>query len=260
MKLNFITYGDGFFEKNKKKLLNTAVSSNWFTNCKAFGPETLDENFKNKYKNILSVKRGAGYWLWRPYILKRELNKMAEGDILLSIDAGSTLNIQGKKRFEEYIDILKNNKSGIISFQTKWIEKKYTTQEIFDYFQVDNDSDIANSGQITSLIFLIKNKNTVNLIDKFYNTIIHNPLLFTDHYNNKQHDYFIDNRHEQSVFSVLRKLNNPILINDESWFGEPHGCFNGAKSKNYPFWTSRLSNKDPIRKPCKVDFISKNNL
>ena len=256
MKLHFITYGDGVFEKNKKKLLNTAMNSNWFTNCEAFGPETLDENFKSKYKNVLSARRIAGYGIWRPYIIKRELTKMAEGDILLYLDAGSTLNIQGKKRFEEYIDILKNNESGIISFQMKWIEKKYTTQEIFDYFQVDNNSEIANSGQITScIIMLIKNKNTVNLIDKFYNTISDNALLFTDNYNKKQNDYFVDNRHEQSVFSVLRKLNNPILIDDESWFEDPTGGFGKPKSKNYPFWTTRLADKAPIRKPCNVNYI-----
>ena len=255
MKLHFITYGDGVFEKNKKKLLDSAVNSNWFTNCEAFGPETLDENFKSKYKNVLSAPRIAGYGIWRPYIIKRQLTKMEEGDILLYLDAGSTLNIQGKKRFEEYLDMLKNNESGIISFQMPHIEKKYTTQEIFDYFQVDNNSDIANSGQITScIIMLIKNKNTVNLIDIFYNTICDNALLFTDNYNKKQKDYFVDNRHEQSVFSVLRKLNNPILIDDESWFENPTGGFGKPKSKNYPFWTTRLADKAPIRKPCKVNF------
>ena len=120
---------------------------------------------------------------------------------------------------------------------------------------MDNNSDIANSGQITScIIMLIKNKNTVNLIDKFYNTICDNALLFTDNYNKKQKDYFVDNRHEQSVFSVLRKLNNPILIDDESWFENPTGGFGKPKSKNYPFWTTRLADKAPIRKPCKVNF------
>lgn len=53
-----------------------------------------------------------------------------------------------------------------------------------------------------------------------------------------QQSYFRDNRHEQSVFSVIRKMNNPILIDDTTWFN-PFGI---PESLNYPFWATRKKN------------------
>ena len=63
-----------------------------------------------------------------------------------------------------------------------------------------------------------------------------NPLLFTDYYNNNQQSYFKDNRHDQSVFSIIRKKYNSIILKDETFF-EPFG---NIISLNYPFWATRL--------------------
>lgn len=59
-----------------------------------------------------------------------------------------------------------------------------------------------------------------------------NPLLFTDYYNINQQNYFIDNRHDQSIFSILRKIYGSIILNDETWF-QPFG---DTYSLKFPFW------------------------
>jgi hypothetical protein len=81
-----------------------------------------------------------------------------------------------------------------------------------------------------------KNENIINMNNIWYNVIYENPLLFTDYYNNNQESYFKDNRHEQSVFSIIRKMNNPILLEDETWFPN----FGSEESLKYPFWATRF--------------------
>ena len=60
--------------------------------------------------------------------------------------------------------------------------------------------------------------------------------MYTDHYNMAQYPYFRENRHDQSIFSLIRKLYGSVVIDgDESWmlpFGE-------GESLNYPFWATR---------------------
>ena len=34
-----------------------------------YGPDDIDKKFKEKYKDILTKKRGNGYWLWKPYFI-----------------------------------------------------------------------------------------------------------------------------------------------------------------------------------------------
>ena len=67
-----------------------------------------------------------------------------------------------------------------------------------------------------------------------------NRNMFTDFYNDKgQADYFKDNRHEQSVSSILRKImGSEIIPTDETWCPP----FGKGKSLKYPIWARRLRN------------------
>ncbi len=47
-----------------------------------------DPRFADRNKNILQRKRGAGYWLWKPYIIYQELYGARNGDIIIYSDAG----------------------------------------------------------------------------------------------------------------------------------------------------------------------------
>ena len=50
------------------------------------------KEFYKKNKQVLDNPRGAGYWLWKPYIILYTLkNKMHEGDVLIYIDSGTKL-------------------------------------------------------------------------------------------------------------------------------------------------------------------------
>ena len=68
-------------------------------------------------------------------------------------------------------------------------------------------------------------------------TLHKEPLLFTDDYNNNQDYYFIDNRHDQSIFSVIRKIYKTILIKDETWWYS----FGGNETIRIPFWATRIN-------------------
>jgi len=54
-----------------------------------FNKRILDNSpgFVNRNKNILQRKRGAGYWLWKPYIIYQELYLARDGDIIVYSDA-----------------------------------------------------------------------------------------------------------------------------------------------------------------------------
>jgi hypothetical protein len=80
-----------------------------------------------------------------------------------------------------------------------------------------------------------KNKNLNIIIDVWYNVMYDEPLLFTDHYNKNQASYFIDNRHEQSILSIVRKKYGSIILSDETYF-KPFG---NKESFNFPFWATR---------------------
>ena len=236
-KIHFITYASSKFESAKKRLIKEAKNSNWFDSINGYGPNNLTSEFKNKHNNILNkVNRGAGFWIWKFDIIKQELEKMNENDYLIYCDAGSTINsVGGEPRFYEYINMLKESKFGIISFKDKPPgEKMYTIKQIFDYFLLEENTEIVNTGQIAATVLIMKKNQHLQNILKICNELLdNNNLLITDYYNNKeQYKLFKDNRHDQSILSIVRKIHGSIEITNESY----------PFKNNFPFWATRKSN------------------
>ena len=133
--------------------------------------------------------------------------------------------------------MLNNSNESIISFQMNHQERKYTTKEIFQYFKLDLNSDYCTSGQIVGGILIMKkNEKIIKIMDDCIDLLRTNHLLVTDHYNKKgQCRDFIVNRHDQSILSIVRKINGSIIIPDETYF-KPFG---EGESLKYPFWATR---------------------
>lgn len=233
--INFVTYGDNVYNNSKKRIKKQALDFGLFTKIHICGPEHLDDNFKHKFKNILNKKRGGGYWIWKPYIINKIFENMDDGEYLVYIDAGCTINKSGIKRFYEYLDMLDNSEYGCFGFQmNQHLEKIWTKIEIFDNFNIDINSTIANSGQyVGGLQIFKKNDHSKKVIKLWLNTLYQNPQLFTDLKIKKQIKEFKDNRHDQSICSIIRKIHGAIVIPDETFYK------NWNKGKEIPFLATR---------------------
>lgn len=50
----------------------------------------IDDEFKNQHLDILSVKKGAGLWLWKVYFINKAFREeCSEGDVLFYLDAAA---------------------------------------------------------------------------------------------------------------------------------------------------------------------------
>lgn len=182
-----------------------------------YGPEDIDSVFRVKYKNILSQKRGGGYWLWKPYIINKALDLLNDGDFLLYVDSGCY--------FIDKISIITNymeaQNEDIISFAVPFIEKQWTKKEIFEYFNCIDCSDIVDTCQrIATFIFMKKTKRSVSVIEKFLDVATTSNLITDELDIMKQDDSFIENRHDQSIFSVIAKRENIPIYKDPSEYGK----------------------------------------
>lgn len=223
-KIYFITYGDTpEYDISKKHLISLIKYTDLFESAVSFNSNNLEQDFVNKYSKILSQKRGGGYWLWKINIINQTLKHMKENDLLLYMDAGSSFNINGKKRFLEYVDLLNHEKvNGNFRFESEshHIEKEWTSKEIFSYFGVNQDSDIASTTQYEGgHLLLRKNEHTNELINSFLKAIDYDPMLITDFYNStNQIENFKECRHDQSILSILSKTLGCVSVKNETDF------------------------------------------
>lgn len=233
----FITFGGPTrnYHNSVMRICNEANQLNFFNNITGFTDSYLkqDSEFWNKHGNFIeNNRRGYGYWVWKSYLIEKELNKLNENDILIYCDAGCQINIMGKDRLLEYIDMLNNNKEnyGIISFQLEFKEKMYTKNKIFEYFNI-NEKNLFQ--YISGIIIIKKNNHSIDIINKWYNTCIYE--LINDNTCNEDPE-FIENRHDQSILSVLVNKYGSIKLLDETYF-YPNWNTIGIQ---YPFWAKRI--------------------
>ncbi|MBP3471749.1 MAG: hypothetical protein J6K41_05925 [Paraprevotella sp.] len=153
-------------------------------------------------------RRGYGYWEWKALLVKQYLETMKEGDIIFWSDAGVYWNSSSKaiERFNEYIEILKKE-NDLLVFQEPYKESDWTKGDIFEVMNVYNDETITSTLQIWGGCFGIrKTKNTADIISKWSILNKRENELVTDKKSQKPNKKgFIENRHDQSTFSVLVK-------------------------------------------------------
>tara|TARA_B100000902_G_scaffold59643_1_gene66753 strand:- start:35487 stop:36290 length:804 start_codon:yes stop_codon:yes gene_type:complete len=224
MKIYFLTYGDNNFYLSKKHIISLAKRSKFFDFCISMGPKDLDYEFKNKYNEVLNYSRGGGYWIWKHRIISNLLEEINHGDVVVYCDAGASINISNpaKKRFNEYINIINSSELSNLRMECEkgYIEKYYTYTELFNYFDVKQESDIGNSLQLQAgHMFFKKNNDSKSYFKEYKKVLEFNIEIITDSLNNSnQIKNFKENRHDQSIFSLLSKIYGSEIIPNETEF------------------------------------------
>ncbi len=230
----FMTFGSPNYHDSVKRICNEAEKLNFFHNIHGFTEMNLKQytDFWSKHGIFIENNhRGYGYWIWKSYLIKKELNKMNDNDILIYCDAGCQINVEGKDRLLDYIDMLNNNKDnyGIMSFQLEFKELMYTKRKILDYFSVDNPEYMQN---MATVVLIKKNIHSTNIINSWYNSCCNYDLINDTTCN--EHPSFIENRHDQSILSTLVNKYGSIKVLDETYFHP-----NWDTGKEYPFWAKQ---------------------
>lgn len=223
--ISFVTYGNDEFKSAKERIKKEAEAMGVFNGqIRIYTPAELSPDFTAPLAETLKEKRGGGYWLWKPYIIKDMLEQLNEDDILLYVDCGCVLQPKGAERIKEYAEMIsKASGKSVLGMELPFKESSWTSSAIFDHFGVTPEDERWNSNQIlTGMHMYRKCKESLDFIDAWLDTAKNHPRLFTDDNNEESKRRipgFRENRHDQSTFSILIKSpphkNTAQIINEE---------------------------------------------
>lgn len=86
--IHFRTYGNHLYAAARERIVKEANGTGWFNTVKSLSPDNLSEDFKEKYRDVLALERGGGYWIWKFDIIEQAMEEMQEGDFLVYLDSG----------------------------------------------------------------------------------------------------------------------------------------------------------------------------
>ena len=203
-KIVAISYADYKYFKQLKVNKFTAINVGKVDKYYSYKPEDIDINFKKKNKDILSRSRGNGYWIWKPYfILKTLKDKLNKGDYLIYTDAG----ILYLDKVEKIIRFMISKNEDIWAIRTSHLEKRYTKRDAF--ILLDADFPIyTDTYQYMAGIQIYKKSNfSINFVERLLNYSTDKRIITDDPNTQGLPNYkgFIDNRHDQTVLSLLTK-------------------------------------------------------
>ena len=188
-----------------------------------YQPESIDVEFLKKNYEILSKNRGAGYWLWKPYIIAKTLEQIADGDVLIYSDSASHFI----HSVDPLIELLNEDKYGILSFEWEGLEGAWTKRDAFILMGVDDLGFERSNQRLGSPILLKKSF----LTQQFFNEYLFfacDARIISDNQNVMGHpNYagFQEHRHDQSIFSLLCKKYKISRHRDPAQWGNPHISF-----------------------------------
>tara|TARA_B110000967_G_scaffold203765_1_gene245006 strand:- start:6919 stop:11559 length:4641 start_codon:yes stop_codon:yes gene_type:complete len=225
-KLTFLTFGGpSNYHKTVDRICDEATQFNLFTEIIGLKDDYLKNNtqFWDKHATFIDNNPvGYGYWLWKPYIVKKQLEKMKDNEILCYIDAGCVLNNSPTaiNRFKQYINLVKNNEYGLLSFELPGKECEWTKMDTIHYLNANN---IMNTNQLVGGIFIIrKTERNINMVNKWYETCCNYQLIDETPSTITNDSSFKEHRHDQSVWSIIRKQEGSSIIKDETFFKNPN--------------------------------------
>lgn len=119
MKKHFITFANTSF-MSCERIVQQVHDLDIFDSVQGLTEYDIPD-FIEKHKYFIEFisnlpqKRPYGLFIWKPKVILDALGKLENGDILVYADAGIYVNSKGKKRLDEYFDMLKTKDLVIFS-------------------------------------------------------------------------------------------------------------------------------------------------
>lgn len=233
-----INYSDWKYKKAQKFNSITATQKGKVDKVISYSPKNIDTEFRKKNASILNQDRGNGFWLWKPYIIKKTLDSLQQNDYLIYLDSGAFY----MNNVQYLIKVMEKEKQDIMAFELPFKERHYSKRDVFICMGCD-EPRYTDTNQRMATMIIIKKTNRAQCFTNEWLQFAQMEDIITDaknHMGKYNYNGFVDNRHDQSVFSILSKKYKIKAFRDPSQYGRFPKLFWSRKievsedATNYP--------------------------
>ena len=202
MKLVALSYASSAFADYQRIWALTAGRAG-FDEIRSCGADDLDTDFRSANATILAARRGAGYWLWKPYLIARTLSDIDAGDVVFYSDSAA----QFVEVVDPIVSLMDRCGLDVMLLGEGFVERQFTKRDTFVLMDCDEERYAATPQRFASFI-VVHNRAWTRRFVADYLGFSTDPRILTDQPNTlglANHPDFIDHRHDQSVLSLLSK-------------------------------------------------------
>lgn len=170
---------------------------------------------------VMACLRGAGYWLWKPYVILDVLKSVPAGTVVLYTDI-TMIYIADPAHLFALADV-----NDVVLFENAPgnLQHKWTKRDAF--VRLDADSpEYHNRRQLNAAIQLYRAGPKAIAFLEAAKQAMRDPAVLTDAPNVcglPNFDGFVDHRHDQSVLTILAQKSGIPTFRAPIWPPKPNG-------------------------------------
>lgn len=239
-RLHLVTFGDKSLYRAKRRFARQARRMKIFDSISIWDESDLDNGFASRNRERLRKQvRGFGFWLWKPAVIAKALGAVEENAILIYADIGFHLNHKGRSSLEGMLEKLTLSTKPILAFNYSlptsldfydgreleiFRDSEWTKGDLLEALNMRSSPKIYEP-TITAGLIVIKNvPSSRDFVNRWLEFMEHNPRLVDDTPSvSKNLPGFQENRHDQSVFSLMLKQEEIMILESSFryWFPVP---------------------------------------
>lgn len=198
MNWHLVSFANDKF-KEKQEFLHTTHNNDFFHHAYTRGMLEETEFYKDN-QEILDQETGAGWWVWKPYVILDTMKSIKDGDLLVYSDCGDMFS-PGLQSYAEgtigeddiCLLMLGNNKN-----------KHYTKRDCFILMNCDED-DYWKSNQLEAgfMIWKVCDESR-RIVEEWMNYCLNPQIIMNDSSTlGEELNGFVEHRNDQSILTNL---------------------------------------------------------
>jgi len=227
-----VTYASGRYERSRTRLVSSAkkfgIDKSW-----SFSPEDFKETEVYKQnKDVVSVYRGAGLWLWKPYYISQVLEELGDDDYLVYLDAG----IEIIAELSPLLNLCQGNRGTAFFKVHDHLNGAWTKRDCFVYMDCDDSNFYDTEQNMSGILVFRKNKMVKKLLSEWF-YYCSDIRIVSDNENTcglPNVNGFVENRHDQSILTNLRIKYGLDVFTDPTQLGNDYRKYAREDLDNYP--------------------------
>lgn len=221
MKKVLISFGNEKYYKSLDLLEKTSIEVGKVDQFVRYTQDWLKTTeFYKKNQFILLRPRGAGYWIWKPFIILETFNSLQEGDTVMYSDAGLSV-IDNLNPLYEMTQKTSDNEIMLFQVPGGHLVRTWTKRDAYVLTDCDEERYYNHPILNGALSLWVKGDKAINFLTA-WQRYLRDPRIVTDDPNmcgRADISGFKEHRHDQSVLSLMGIKNNLKIFRDPTQWG-----------------------------------------
>lgn len=179
--------------------------------AKKFGVQTFKKwsfsdlkktKFYKENKKLLDIRKGAGMWIWKPFIILDALKNLKDGDFLMYADTSLYLVKDPTPLFE----LCQHNKGFfLLEMDSSWKLSMLAKRDVFHFLDIDNED--YHNAPLTEGYFMIfqRRAETIAFLEEWLQLCLNETLITDTNFSGLENlPNYKDHRGDMPLLSVLR--------------------------------------------------------